>query len=437
MENYPMQKNAIRLLLLPAIKILLLPIASMLWLFPGVSAFAQDESIHHVPSDTCKQCHKEIYTQWKGSMHAQSTAIEDPIHGTFYQGVVGSPLEEGVKTKAGKYPVCLQCHSPNAAKDKVTKLDAKPAYAEGVNCVACHTLGKFNGTKGDDGKPRLGMKAYTVTDTLQGPQGFKTSFEDAEDMFGGVAEDDDKKPNPHLGQEVELDGETIASMPMSGNAALMKTNDACMGCHEKRGNSNQVPLCQTGDEYVEAKSEVACTSCHMPIAGGLADHSMGGGHDSAMLKRAVVFYVSSEADGENLKTVVTMENKQPHSLPTGAPFRNMYVKLTAFDASGEVLWQNAEGHPGKEDAQAYMMYELLDDSGAHTTPPKATSLGPDTRLKAFETRQLNYSIPARDVAVVRGELFYNLLWPGLVEKFTKLPEDLVAPVSIAMSEVKF
>jgi len=209
-----------------------------------------------------------------------------------------------------------------------------------------------------------------------------------------------------------------------------------MGCHDKRSNANKVPLCRTGDEYVEGKSDIACTACHMPIAGGVADHGMGGGHSPAMMKRAVVFSLKSEVDGENLKTIVTMENKQPHSLPTGAPFRNIFLKVTAFDASGKVLWENAKGHPGKEDPQAYLKYELHDDTGAHTSPPMATKLGPDTRLNAFEKRELTYSIPAKDVAVVRGELFYNLLWPGLVKKFTKLPKDLTDPMPIALAEVK-
>ena len=33
--------------------------------------------IHHVPSETCKECHSDIYAQWKGSMHANSTAMKD------------------------------------------------------------------------------------------------------------------------------------------------------------------------------------------------------------------------------------------------------------------------------------------------------------------------------------------------------------------------
>jgi hypothetical protein len=38
--------------------------------------------------------------------------------------------------------------------------------------------------------------------------------------------------------------------------------------------------------------------------------------------------------------------------------------------------------------------------------------------------------------LVRGELYYNLLWPGLVEKFSHLPEDLTAPVLIAEAETE-
>ncbi|MGQ9659730.1 MAG: hypothetical protein ACUVQI_07560 [Thermochromatium sp.] len=35
---------------------------------------------------------------------------------------------------------------------------------------------------------------------------------------------------------------------------------------------------------------------------------------------------------------------------------------------------------------------------------------------------------------LRGKLYYNLLWPSLVEKFSQLPEDLTAPVLIAVAE---
>ena len=67
------------------------------------------KSLHHVEAKACKQCHEEIYAQWVGSMHAQSSALKDPIHGAFYKNVVGDPKEEGVTMKNGKYPVCHKC----------------------------------------------------------------------------------------------------------------------------------------------------------------------------------------------------------------------------------------------------------------------------------------------------------------------------------------
>ncbi len=120
------------------------------------------ESLRHVTAEDCKECHGEIYQQWKQSMHANSTALKDPIHGAFYHKVIGDPTKEGVKNKKGKYPVCLQCHSPAAAKDGKTKLDAAPAYAEGVNCIACHTMTRY---KGVDWTPlKLGMQAYEYSE---------------------------------------------------------------------------------------------------------------------------------------------------------------------------------------------------------------------------------------------------------------------------------
>lgn len=393
--------------------------------------------LHHVSADVCETCHSDIYKQWKGSMHANSTAFSDPIHGTFYRKVVGDPGKEDVKHKAsGKYPVCLQCHAPNAARDKTTKLDAMPAYQEGVNCVACHTLKTFNGIQGKNGKLQLGLKAYEVSDTLQGPRGFNRELSKltaAGDMFGG-ASDEDQKPNPHLGEAVTVDGKEIPALPMEGNPRQQKTSAACMGCHDQRNNPHGVPLCQTGNEYSMANANVNCLACHMPIANGVADHGMGGGHDHAVLKRSVVFDIDVEAMDGKLRTAVLMKNQQPHSLPTGAPFRNIYMKLTAYDGNGEVVWENAEGHPAKSDPQAYLVYALTDESGKPAPPPTAKKLGKDTRLKPYEERTLFYDIPAKDVVLVRGELYYNLLWKGLVKKFKHLPEDLVAPVLIAESE---
>ncbi len=413
----------------------------MAFLFLANNASANtksDDSIHHVSATVCQTCHKQIYKQWKGSMHANSTAFKDPIHGAFYRNVVGDPGKHDVKMKNGNYPVCLQCHAPNAAKDKVTKLDAKPAYAEGVNCIACHTLKTFNGIDAPDGKLNLGLKSYDYADKIQGPgrnsNNQLSALNSAGDEFGFGGEEE-QKPNPHLGKAVTMDGKDIPSLPMESNPQQVRTSDACMGCHDRRNNSHGAPLCATGDEYAKSQTQVDCLSCHMPVSNGLADHSIGGGHSKPMLQRSLVFSMKSKKSADKIQTIVTMENKQPHTMPTGAPFRNMYLKVTAYDKSGMVVWENAKGHPAKSDNDAYMRLELLDADNKLTAPPKARKTGNDTRLKAFETRDMNYSIPAKDVVLVRAELYYNLLWPGLVKKFgKKIPSDVTAPKLIAASE---
>jgi nitrate/TMAO reductase-like tetraheme cytochrome c subunit len=406
----------------------------------SLPAAAADQPIHQLSAEVCKGCHQEIYRQWQGSMHAQSTALADPIHGAFYRQEVGDPKAEGQLHKQSKtFPVCLSCHAPNAARDKTTKLDAKPAYSEGVNCMVCHTLAGYKGIKGEGGKLRLGLAAYETSDRLQGPTGFPRGVDKltaSGDMFGGAvgSTDETQKPNPHLGEPVEFRGEPVPALPLEPKPVQLRTSDACLGCHDQRNNPKGVPLCQTGNEYAAGGTKVACQSCHMAVSGGLSDHSMSGGHSEAMLKRSVVFDLKTEPAGDKLKARVRLQNLQPHSMPTGAPFRNLHLKLAAYNASGEAVWESAKGHPSKDDPQGYFTYSMVDDQGKPAMPPVATKPGKDTRLKPYETRELGYEIPAEGVVLVRGELYYSLLWPALAEKLNQLPVQDRTPVLIAVSE---
>ena len=227
------------------------------------------------------------------------------------------------------------------------------------------------------------------------------------------------------------------ALPLESNPALLKTSEACLGCHDTRKNFHGVPLCATGDEYVAGKTHVTCQSCHMPVANGFANHSMGGGHDLATLKRAVFLTLDAEKSGDKIKAVIGMRNQQPHKVPTGAPFRNMSLRITTYDVDGNLLWANYMKHPAKEDPQAYLDLKLKDDAGNFVPPPKATQLGPDNRLRPYERRKLSYEMPADKVTVVRAELYYNLLWPSLNKKMDFLPAHLRESKRIAHTEQRF
>ena len=402
----------------------------------AVSVQAEEApSIHHVGAEACKQCHEEIYTQWKGSMHANSSALKDPIHGAFYRNVIGDPTEEGV-TKNGKYPVCLKCHAPVAAIEKKTKLDANEAYADGVSCVTCHTFKAFKGTDSAEGKPLYGTDAYEIDDqNLYGPSGNTYTTERTPEGA--------KWPTP-----------IHHPVPLIGNqAALFKSNDACMGCHEKRSNLHGTPLCRTGEEYRSTENFIACQACHMPVVTlpkldkgqvvpgehvTVADHSMAGGHSGKMITRGLAMEMTTEEAGDILKATITVRNRLPHAYPTGAPFRNFFIKLAAYDKDGKELWKNYQVHPIKDDPKAAFWYTLGDEAGKPTLPPKATQVLADSRLAPNETRILEYEVPlSTDTAIVRAEALYDLLWPPIKAKMKdKLPAELLAPKLAASAEVR-
>jgi hypothetical protein len=410
-------------------------LAMLLWaLNVNVSAGASN-ALQHVAPEQCKQCHEEIYQQWQGSMHAQSSALKDPIHGAFYQMVAGDPTKEGV-TLHGKAPVCLKCHAPVAALDGTTKLDSAAAYINGVGCVSCHTFTSFKGSTAANGKPLYGVDAYIIDhQSLHGPTGATyTTDRVAEDATWPT-------PIPH-------------TVPLQGNAAaLFHSNDACMGCHDRRSNFNKVPLCVTGDEYSSSGSNVNCQSCHMGIVSvpklkdgqvvpgefvSIADHSMGGGHDPRMLERGLALDMQTNVATTTITATIKLHNRLPHNFPTGAPFRNVFLKVAAYDAQGKELWRNYQVHPIRDDPQAAFWYALGDAQGKPTAPPLATQVLADTRMKPNEERVLTYAIPrTAATAIVRAEVFYDLLLPPIKARVQgKVPSALLRPQLVAAAEVR-
>lgn len=398
------------------------------------SAIAAD-AVQHVDPGACKQCHEEIYDQWAGSMHANSSALKDPIHGAFYKNVVGDPTQEGLQA-GGKYPVCLKCHAPVAAMEKSTKLDAKPAYAQGIGCTTCHSFSAFKGTDTADGKPLYGTDAYEMdTASLYGPSGISYTTERTPE--GATW------PTP-----------VHHPVPMQGNKSeLFKSNDACMGCHEKRANSHGTPLCRTGNEYRTGENFVSCQACHMSIVTvpkmkdgkvvpgetvSIPDHSMAGGHDDKMITRGIALSMDTKRDGDTIKATLTVRNRLPHAYPTGAPFRNFFIRVATYDKDGAMLWKNYEVHPIKDDPKAAFWYTLGDEGGQPTMPPKATQVLADTRLKPNEVRSLEYEIPVKPgTSIVRAEALYDLLLPPIKANMKgKLPDELLAPKLAASVEIR-
>ncbi len=362
------------------------------------------DTLADISAQDCQGCHQTIYQQWQSSMHAQSTALSDPIHGKLYRGLVGDPKQQDLKHK-GKYPLCLQCHAPMAALDGKTDLTAKVTYNEGVNCLTCHRISENKSGQKTNAKLRLGTQAYKFSSNSLQSAGKKTT---EHPVFA-----------------------------LNANPDVFESNAVCMGCHDRRYNANKIALCQTGSEIAQVENTPLCISCHMPKKDGKADHRFLGGHSAEMPRQAVMMDMQLDKQGEILQVKIKLSNLLPHNLPTGAPFRNLFVKLTAYGDQERVVWKNSQTHPVKDDKQAMLMYRLGNAKSKPTSPAKATQVLGDSRLKPYETRVLDYKLKAKDVARVKAELFYDLLLPGMKKKFAALQDkSLLQAKRIAVAEQK-
>lgn len=394
----------------------------MLITSPNVVIGKEKTPLHQISAEDCGECHQEIFRQWQDSMHAQSTALKDPVHGAMYRMTIGDPSQEGVKDKAsGSYPGCLKCHAPNAARDGKTKLDALPAYAEGVSCVTCHTITAFHGVQSPDGKPMVGVGAYAFSeDHLTGGNG---SWNTQQAVVP-----------PGAGQNVPP---SVNPFPHTANASLFKSSQVCLGCHERLTNSHGVAVCTIGDLLTRDEgAKPTCQSCHMPVVQGVVSHTLGGGHDLGMLKRGVILEIHAQAGEKGVVAEVSLENTLLHTYPTGAPFRNAMVRVTAIDSAGKEIWRNVKENPMTEDPKSVMTLKLTDNNGHPVMPMMATKVGGDTRLAPGEKRTLTYQIPTPGVKTVRVELFYNLVSKLLVDKIgDKIPDAVKKPVLVSQAEV--
>jgi hypothetical protein len=113
----------------------------------------------------------------------------------------------------------------------------------------------------------------------------------------------------------------------------------------------------------------------------------------------------------------------------------MVVKVRAYDKDGQLLWENFKTNAAAEDPQSAFHYVLGNEKDQIAQPPAATKVLANTRLKPGETRELNYDIPAANVAAVRAEALYNVLAPPLIAQMgDKLPKEMTANKVAATAE---
>jgi hypothetical protein len=321
------------------------------------------------PSDTCGDCHKDIYAMWRESAHAQS--MERPRFLTSYRQVESA---RGASAAA----VCLTCHAPLARAIGDPQLKQKVTW-EGVTCDYCHSIVSVSTSSG---RPEHRVRIGSVK---LGP------IEDAEST----------------GHDVEFS-------PLHEDSAV------CAPCHEYV-NPNGTAILTTYSEWRDstaARRGETCQACHMGVTeANVVDprikrnpraevnlHRMPGGHSQEQLHRALKVSIETQRKDEWLELTVRVKNRGAgHAVPTGMPGRRIILVATVDTYAGESFEERRTY--GKQFMHAGG--EIVTNVADYFT--KEVRLQSDTRIAVDEEKveSFRFPLPAAIAADVVVKLHYE------------------------------
>ena len=321
---------------------------------PGVSDIHLSEK-GFSSSQKCGQCHKELYDDWKRSLHADSSG-----NAIFRAAYIQVYFEQGERARAA----CLGCHAPVAFFNNDPKL-TQPISREGVSCDFCHS----------------------ITEVLPGtPDGPQFRFE-----FGGV------KQGPLK--------DVTSPVHQTRFNNLYQQSLFCKGCHEQ-ANSKGISMIATYSEWKESPypdKGITCQKCHMEQVPGktvipsiqktkgnwISNHDIAAGHSLTKRRQALEIKISSMESYKNRITVqVDLTNSGAgHKMPTGLPVKKIILEVKLKDQNG-----------GKRQIQQRVYQKVVADAqGKAVTNLADLMLGKgvkvmsDNRIAPLETRRERFT----------------------------------------------
>ena len=354
-------------------KILLFLIVSL------TSLLANDTAHNFAPSSDCKACHPQIYKEFTGSMHANSTPQKDVIHKAVWD-------KHPQNTKQERYG-CGKCHTP-AANDldamKTKGLKAMPmadneTHQAGISCAYCHRI------KNIEHHPKHNTNIMTKTENNY----YGTLKDHIESPYHGIVSED----NEH-----------------------MKNGNVCIGCHSHKMNKHKLNVCSTNvDNEMDGAN---CVSCHMPKVDGTVSnlkerkqhtfHGFAGSHSNQdMLTKYVD--ISMLRQIENF--VINIDNRTSHALLLH-PLRTAVLKVSV----------TRDGKTTKLKNEVFV--RVIGHNGKPAMPWAASTTLKDTMIKANEKRSVKYDFKLQAGDKVDVTLGWFLVNPKAVKKLGLQNEDV-------------
>jgi len=339
-------------------------------------------------SGLCEVCHASdgtvltvngqdvsMVTYWRSTM--MGNASKDP----FWRAVVAEEVHRFPTLQQTIETTCTKCHAPMGYKEAIfngqtnysmAEMKADPIANDGVSCAVCHQIKPDN----------FGMVTSYSGHYQIDPDSI---------IYGPY-------PDPELNAMTEM----AAFLPVY--STHMNQSELCATCHTLftpyLDNQGQI----AGDfpeqtPYIEWKNSIypaqntQCQDCHMPMITDSVDiawipqshqvyrtpfwkHSFVGGNvymlnllkdnistlgltassenfDSTIARakenlteKAIDLFITTTYENDSLNVFVKIENKTGHKIPSGIPFRRMWIHLKVTDPSNNIVYES-----GKWDTQ--------------------------------------------------------------------------------------
>jgi hypothetical protein len=276
-------------------------------------------------SKKCMSCHSHIVKDWQHSWHAKSHYEKDE----YFQKEINFIAKKTHTTSDVIEVQCAKCHNPRIGVTKVDKdyaiiaslgLDENSkvkkalkddTIAEGINCLVCHNINKIK-TNAPAHVRGMDRVEWNKNGLMSGP------FHDANSPYHKTQKRDFFKKDP---------------------------NKLCFVCHANEYSYANKKLQFTNMEK-EYKGNQKCTECHMsPTVEKYAAtyrqqdgtvkkrkiryHKFIGAHTKSLWKDALKLKVKKAKK----ELYVTIENPQPHNIPSGFGGREILVEVVFFNGT--------------------------------------------------------------------------------------------------------
>ena len=337
-------------------------------------------------SESCNECHENIYREHKTSMHHKSSIFKDEVHAKVKNAV-----------NKDKY-ACALCHMPAAKNLRgIMRGEEQPnakkhRQTDGVSCFYCHQISNVYHSK----KYNINFSSY---------KGEKKPI-----VFGNLLK-------PYESNEHNTKANEI-----------FKNSEVCMGCHSHKQNAKEFEVCNTKNQY-DGRSD--CISCHMPKTPGTiekkdkgirdeyASHEFLGIHSLKMVKKAVKLELVYADEILEL----SINNKMGHSIITH-PMRLKFAKTT-ITRDNKIIWSNFKNSP-VEDKEATFIIVFKDENNKPSLPNKAIGYKLNRNLKALTTKVIKYKVPKLQKGdEVKTQWISYIINPKIAKKLNITNKDII------------